>query len=162
MARHIEMMAQAQQNQQNYRVNMNGLPINPQQQQQQQQQQQRMAGPMQQQPIQMVPGPRGPQVMQPLAPGQWPGAGGAMQAGQPQAPGPVVQGQSPQQGLPVQRAMMPQVQRMLVPQQQGPRPQSLQRPGAIAPNALQDLLRTLKSPSSPQQQQQVLDRKSVV
>ncbi|XP_030207384.1 CREB-binding protein [Gadus morhua] len=40
-----------------------------------------------------------------------------------------------------------QAQRMLVPQQ----------PGNIAPNALQDLLRTLRSPSSPQQQQQVLN-----
>ena len=64
----------------------------------------------------------------------------------------------------MQRAMMPQVQqppqqaqRMLVPQQPGVRPQTPQRPGNIAPNALQDLLRTLKSPSSPQQQQQVLN-----
>ena len=40
-----------------------------------------------------------------------------------------------------------QAQRMLVPQQ----------PGNIAPNGLQDLLRTLRSPSSPQQQQQVLN-----
>nr|6ES6_B Chain B, NCBD [Homo sapiens] len=29
--------------------------------------------------------------------------------------------------------------------------------GSIPPNALQDLLRTLRSPSSPQQQQQVLN-----
>uniref|UniRef100_A0A667ZH56 CREB binding protein n=1 Tax=Myripristis murdjan TaxID=586833 RepID=A0A667ZH56_9TELE len=156
MARHIEMMAQAQQNQQNYRVNMNGLPMNP------QQPQQRMAGPMQP-PMQMVPGPRGPQVMQPgMAPGQWPGAGGPMQAAPSQQPG-LPQGQSPQQAMTMQRAMMPQgqqpqqAQRMLVPQQPGVRPQTPQRPGAIPPNALQDLLRTLKSPSSPQQQQQVLN-----
>uniref|UniRef100_A0A8D2ZJP3 histone acetyltransferase n=1 Tax=Scophthalmus maximus TaxID=52904 RepID=A0A8D2ZJP3_SCOMX len=156
MARHIEMMAQAQQNQQNYRVNMNGLPMNP------QQPQQRMTGPMQQ-PMQMVPGPRGPQVMQTgMAPGQWPGAAGPMQAAQTPQPG-LVQGQTPQQAMTMQRAMMPtgqqpqQGQRMLIPQQPGARPQTPQRPGAIAPNALQDLLRTLKSPSSPQQQQQVLN-----
>ncbi|XP_059904020.1 CREB-binding protein isoform X4 [Gadus macrocephalus] len=157
MARHIELMAQAQQNQQNYRVNVNGLPISP------QQQPQRMVGPMQA-AMQMVPGPRAPQVMQPnIAPGQWPGAGGQMQAAQPQQPG-LAPGQSPQQALTMQRAMMPQGQqppqqapRMLVPQQPGVRPQTPQRPGNIAPNALQDLLRTLKSPSSPQQQQQVLN-----
>ncbi|CAL8241255.1 unnamed protein product [Gadus morhua 'NCC'] len=50
-----------------------------------------------------------------------------------------------------------QAPRMLVPQHPGVRPQTPQRPGNIAPNALQDLLRTLRSPSSPQQQQQVLD-----
>uniref|UniRef100_A0A3P8Z3W4 histone acetyltransferase n=1 Tax=Esox lucius TaxID=8010 RepID=A0A3P8Z3W4_ESOLU len=155
MARHIEMVAQAQQNQQNYRVNMNGLnhqnaPPHP-----QQQQQQRMSGPMQ-----MV-GPRGPQVMpQPMAPGQWPGTGGA-QPGQPAGGIPPQVGQS-QQGIPMQRPPMMsaqvQTQRMHVPQPAGPRPQTApQRPGAIAPNALQDLLRTLKSPSSPQQQQQVLN-----
>uniref|UniRef100_A0A671WJ49 histone acetyltransferase n=1 Tax=Sparus aurata TaxID=8175 RepID=A0A671WJ49_SPAAU len=153
MARHIEMMAQAQQN---YRVNINGLPMNP------QQPQQRMTGPMQP-PMQMVPGPRGPQVMQPgMAQGQWPGAAGPMQAAQTQQPG-LVPGQTPQQAMTMQRAMMPpgqqpqQGQRMLIPQQPGARPQTPQRPGAIAPNALQDLLRTLKSPSSPQQQQQVLN-----
>ncbi|XP_056442784.1 histone lysine acetyltransferase CREBBP isoform X3 [Gadus chalcogrammus] len=158
MARHIELMAQAQQNQQNYRVNVNGLPISP-----QQQQPQRTVRPMQA-PMQMVPGPRSPQVMQPnIAPGQWPGAGGQMQAAQPQQPG-LAPGQSPQQALTMQRAMMPlgqqppqQAPRMLVPQQPGVRPQTPQRPGNIAPNALQDLLRTLKSPSSPQQQQQVLN-----
>ena len=156
MARHIEMMAQAQQN---YRVNINGLPMNP---QHPQQPQQRMTGPMQP-PMQMVPGPRGPQVMQPgMAQGQWPGAAGPMQAAQTQQPG-LVPGQTPQQAMTMQRAMMPpgqqpqQGQRMLIPQQPGSRPQTPQRPGAIAPNALQDLLRTLKSPSSPQQQQQVLN-----
>lgn len=153
MARHIEMMAQAQQN---FRVNMNGLPINP------QQPQQRMTGPMQP-PMQMVPGPRGPQVMQPgMSPGQWPGAAGSMQAAQSQQPG-LVPGQTTQQAMTMQRAMIPPGQqpqpgqRMLIPQQPGARPPTPQRPGAIAPNALQDLLRTLKSPSSPQQQQQVLN-----
>ncbi|XP_067353867.1 CREB-binding protein isoform X2 [Channa argus] len=151
MARHIEMMAQAQQN---YRGNINGM--NP------QQPQQRMTGPMQQS-MQMVTGPRGPQVIPPgMAPGQWPGAAGTMQATQTQQPG-LVPGQTPQQTMTMQRAMMPsgqqsqQGQRMLIPQQPGARPQTPQRPGAIPPNALQDLLRTLKSPSSPQQQQQVLN-----
>uniref|UniRef100_A0A8C2WE27 histone acetyltransferase n=1 Tax=Cyclopterus lumpus TaxID=8103 RepID=A0A8C2WE27_CYCLU len=155
MARHIEMMAQAQQNQQNYRVNMNGLPMNP------QQPQQRLTGPMQP-PMQMVPGPRGPQVMQPgIPPGQWPAAARPLQA-PTQQPG-IVPGQTPQQAMTMQRALMApgqlaqQGQRMLIPQQPGVRPQTPQRPGAIAPNALQDLLRTLKSPSSPQQQQQVLN-----
>ncbi|XP_049329239.1 CREB-binding protein isoform X2 [Astyanax mexicanus] len=148
MARHIEMVAHAQQSQ-NYRMTMNGLPMN--------HQTQRMPGPMQPPPMQMV-GPRGPQVMQPMAPGQWPG--------NPQTGMPVAQPQQPvappqvAQGPPMQRAMMPQQpqqqQRMMVPTQ-GQRPPTPQRPGAIAPNALQDLLRTLKSPSSPQQQQQVLN-----
>ncbi|XP_033976318.1 CREB-binding protein isoform X2 [Trematomus bernacchii] len=154
MARHIEMMAQAQQqNQQNYRVNMNGLTMNP------QQPQQRMPVPMQQ-PMQMVPGPRGPQVMQPGIQGQWPGAAGPMQAAQNQQVG-LVPGQAPQQALSMQRGLMvpgqQPGQRMMIPQQPGARLQTPQRPGAIAPNALQDLLRTLKSPSSPQQQQQVLN-----
>ncbi|XP_047220315.1 CREB-binding protein isoform X2 [Girardinichthys multiradiatus] len=154
MAHHIEMMAQAQQNQQNYRVNMNGMPMNP------QQPQQRMAGPMPQ-TMQMVQGPRGPQVMQP-APGQWPAAAGPMPAGQNPQPG-VVPNQTPQQAMTIQRAMLaprqqnPQGQRMLIPQQPGTQPQTPQRTGTIPPNALQDLLRTLKSPSSPQQQQQVLN-----
>uniref|UniRef100_G3Q4J0 histone acetyltransferase n=1 Tax=Gasterosteus aculeatus aculeatus TaxID=481459 RepID=G3Q4J0_GASAC len=156
MARHIEMMAQAQQNQQNYRVNMNGLPMNP------QQPQQRMTGPMQP-PMQMVPGPRGPQVMQTGLPaGQWTGAPRPMQAAPTQQPG-LLPGQTPEQVMTMQRALMvpgqqpQQGQRMLIPQQPGARPQTPQRAGAIAPNALQDLLRTLKSPSSPQQQQQVLN-----
>uniref|UniRef100_A0A673JJ29 histone acetyltransferase n=1 Tax=Sinocyclocheilus rhinocerous TaxID=307959 RepID=A0A673JJ29_9TELE len=120
MARHIEMVAQAQ-HQQNYRMTMNGLPMN------------------HQQP--RMPGPIGPQ----------PG----MQAAQQQVAPP----QTTPQTMPMQRPMMPQQAaqpHMMVPTQ-GPRPQALQRPGAIAPNALQDLLLTLKSPSSPQQQQQVLN-----
>ncbi|CAL1601790.1 unnamed protein product [Knipowitschia caucasica] len=156
MARHIEIIAQAQQNQSNYRVNINGLPMN-------QSPQPRMSGPMQP-PMQMAPGPRGPpqQVMQPnMAPGQWPVAAGPMQTPQPQQSG-LVPGQNPQT-MAMQRPMIapgqqPQPgQRMLIAQQPGVRPQAPPRPGAVAPNALQDLLRTLKSPSSPQQQQQVLN-----
>uniref|UniRef100_A0A3B5M7E2 histone acetyltransferase n=1 Tax=Xiphophorus couchianus TaxID=32473 RepID=A0A3B5M7E2_9TELE len=150
MAHHIEMMAQAQQNQQNYRVNMNGLPMTP-----QPTQQQRMA-----QTMQMVAGPRGPQVMQQPSLGQWPAAAGPMPA-QNQQPGVVPNQNTPQQAMSIQRAMMAPgqqgQQRMLMPQQPGPRPQTPQRTGTIPPNALQDLLRTLKSPSSPQQQQQVLN-----
>ncbi|XP_051550123.1 CREB-binding protein-like isoform X2 [Myxocyprinus asiaticus] len=148
MAQHIEMVAQAQHNQ-NYRMTMNGLTIN--------HQQPRMPGPMQP-PMQLV-GPRGQQVMQQMPQGQWPGGPQAgMQAAQQQvAPQQTVQG--PQQTMPLQRPMMqqqPPQQRMMVTTQ-GQRPQAPPRPGAIAPNALQDLLRTLKSPSSPQQQQQVLN-----
>uniref|UniRef100_A0A8D0CUE5 histone acetyltransferase n=1 Tax=Sander lucioperca TaxID=283035 RepID=A0A8D0CUE5_SANLU len=122
------------------------------QQQQQQQQQQppqqnyamngmpinhpRMMGPMPGQ-MQMMQGPRGPQVMQAMQQGQWgPGMQNPMQnpqSHQPQVP--------PQQG-----PMAPQQQNM---------PRGI--PGNIAPSALQELLRTLKSPSSPQQQQQVLN-----
>ncbi|XP_066511309.1 CREB-binding protein-like [Hoplias malabaricus] len=150
VARQIEMVAQAQQNQ-NYRMAINGIPMN--HQQPQQQPQQRMPGPMQPPPMQM--GPRGPQVMQPMAPGQWPGP---PQPGMQAAP-PQQQQVAPQQPTPMQRPMMPQQpqqQRMMVPAQ-GQRPPTPQRTGTIAPNALQDLLRTLKSPSSPQQQQQVLN-----
>lgn len=149
MARKIELMAQAQQNQ-NYRMAVNGLAMN------HQQQQPRMPGAMQP-PMQMV-GPRGQQVMQGMPPGQWAPAGmqpGMQQAAQPQQQAP----QGPQQPVPMQRPMMPQQppQRMMVPAQGQRPPQAPQRPPAIAPNALQDLLRTLKSPSSPQQQQQVLN-----
>ncbi|XP_016298315.1 CREB-binding protein-like isoform X2 [Sinocyclocheilus anshuiensis] len=144
MARHIEMVAQAQ-HQQNYRMTMNGLPMN--------HQQPRMPGPMQH------VGPRGQQVMPPMPQGQWSGGPQpGMQAAQQQvAPQQTAPGAP--QTMPIQRPPMPQQAaqpRMMVPTQ-GPRPQAPQRPGAIAPNALQDLLRTLKSPSSPQQQQQVLN-----
>ncbi|KAL1005748.1 hypothetical protein UPYG_G00063490 [Umbra pygmaea] len=155
-ARNIEMVAQEQQNQQNYRGNMNGLPLGHQN-APPHPTQQRLPG-----PVPMV-GPRGPQGMQhPMAPGQWPGSGGIVTGAQPGQTGvgiPPQVGQA-QQVVPMQRPSMmsPQAQRMLVPQPGVPRPQTPpQRPGAIAPNALQDLLRTLKSPSSPQQQQQVLN-----
>uniref|UniRef100_A0A673J024 histone acetyltransferase n=1 Tax=Sinocyclocheilus rhinocerous TaxID=307959 RepID=A0A673J024_9TELE len=148
MARHIEMVAQAQ-HQQNYRMTMNGLPMN--------HQQPRVPGPMQP-PMQHV-GPRGQQVMPPMPQGQWSGGPQpGMQAAQQQvAPQQTAPGAP--QTMPMQRPPMPQQAaqpRMMVPTQ-GPRLQAPQRPGAIAPNALQDLLRTLKSPSSPQQQQQVLN-----
>ncbi|XP_051550734.1 histone lysine acetyltransferase CREBBP-like isoform X3 [Myxocyprinus asiaticus] len=144
MARHIEMVAQAQHNQ-NYRMNMNGLPMN--------HQQPRMPGTMQ------LVGPRGQQVMQQMPQGQWlAGPQAGMQAAQQQV-APQQTAQGPQQTMPMQRPIMQQQmpqQRIMVPTQ-GQRPQAPPRPGAIAPNALQDLLRTLKSPSSPQQQQQVLN-----
>uniref|UniRef100_A0A7N8XP71 histone acetyltransferase n=1 Tax=Mastacembelus armatus TaxID=205130 RepID=A0A7N8XP71_9TELE len=113
--------------------------------QQQQQQQQnyamngmpmnhhRMMGPMQGQ-MQMMQGPQG---HQPQVPPQQ----GSMAPQQAQVT------PMPQQSQLMQRPMMPQ--------QQG-----LQMPGVMppqGPSALQDLLRTLKSPSSPQQQQQVLN-----
>ncbi|KAJ8246212.1 hypothetical protein GJAV_G00265080 [Gymnothorax javanicus] len=157
MAQHIERVAQAQQQHQVYRVNVNGLPMgHP---QQQALQPQRMVGPMQ---PGMHVGPRGPPVMQAMQAGQWPPAGpqGPMQTGptqqQPQPPmqasmtPPQPQQQQQQQALTMQRPMMSVQQQQATPQQ--PRGPS----GAIAPTALQDLLRTLKSPSSPQQQQQVL------
>ncbi|XP_063054379.1 histone lysine acetyltransferase CREBBP [Engraulis encrasicolus] len=179
MARHIEMIAQATQQQQQQQqqqnnpafrmnINMNGLPMNHQRPPLPQQQQQRMPGPGMQPPGLQMP-QRPPQV-------QW--GNPAMQAAQQQQqqqqqPGvTLAPQQAPQPGMPMQRPAMPQqAARMLGPQQQqqpqvqvqvqvrpqvpGQPPQ--QRPGAIAPNALQDLLRTLKSPSSPQQQQQVLN-----
>ncbi len=145
MARHIEMVAQAQ-HQQNYRMTVNGLPMN--------HQQPRMPAPMQP-PMQHV-GPRGQQVMPQIPQGQWTGGPQpGMQVAQQQVAPP----QTTPQTMPMQRPTLPQQApqpRMMVPMQ-GPRPQAPQRPGAIAPNALQDLLLTLKSPSSPQQQQQVLN-----
>uniref|UniRef100_A0A673NB61 histone acetyltransferase n=1 Tax=Sinocyclocheilus rhinocerous TaxID=307959 RepID=A0A673NB61_9TELE len=177
VAKQIEMMTkvqqqqqhqQQQQQQQDYRmnVNVNGMPMN----------QPRMMTPMQ------MMAPRGPQMVQNMQPGQWPaGMQGSMQ--NPQAPPPqqvppqqmamapqqsqVVQ--TPQQAQMMQRAMMQQqqqprqMQAVMPPQQaqpQAPQQQGMQQRGvtsSIAPGALQDLLRTLKSPSSPQQQQQVLN-----
>ncbi|XP_049416437.1 CREB binding protein b isoform X7 [Epinephelus fuscoguttatus] len=174
VARQIEMVAKAkqqqqqQQQQQNYA--MNGMPMN----------HPRMMGPMQGQ-MQMMQGPRGPQVMQAMQQGQWgPGMQNPMQnpqGPQPQVPtqqGPMAPQQAqgnpmPQQGQLMPRPMMPQQQGLQMPgvmppqgpSQQGmtPQQQNMPRgiPGNIAPSALQELLRTLKSPSSPQQQQQVLN-----
>ncbi|XP_051573028.1 CREB-binding protein-like isoform X2 [Myxocyprinus asiaticus] len=172
VARQIEMMTKVKQQQQqqqqqpppqqDYRMNMNGMPMN----------QQRMMDPMQ------IMGPRGPQVVQSMQPSQWrPGMQGQMQ--NPQAP-PTQQvpppqmamapqqpqvTQTPQQPPMMQRSMMQQprqMQSVMPPQQvppQAPTPGMQQRgvANSIAPGALQDLLRTLKSPSSPQQQQQVLN-----
>ncbi|KAL4648694.1 CREB-binding protein-like isoform X3 [Arapaima gigas] len=151
MARHIERVAQAQQQAQVYRISMNGLH------------QQRVPGPV---PGNMsIAGPRAPQVMQPVPPGQWSGAPqGPIQTQhppqqQPQQQAPPQQPQGPQQAMPMQRPLMPQQQPHMPgavqPPQGGPQ-QSPQRGTTITAGVLQDLLRTLKSPSSPQQQQQVL------
>uniref|UniRef100_A0A8B9GHF4 histone acetyltransferase n=1 Tax=Amazona collaria TaxID=241587 RepID=A0A8B9GHF4_9PSIT len=138
-ARQIEREA-AQQQQQLYRVNNinNGLPpgrpglVNP-----------TVGSVNQMQQVSMnVPRPNpvsGP-VMSNMQPGQW------------QSP-PMPQQQPMQPGM--ARPVMP----MATPQAvAGPRMPGVQQPPrSIPPNALQDLLRTLKSPSSPQQQQQVLN-----
>uniref|UniRef100_A0A3P8SCF4 histone acetyltransferase n=1 Tax=Amphiprion percula TaxID=161767 RepID=A0A3P8SCF4_AMPPE len=138
VARQIEMVAKAkQQQQQNYA--MNGMPMN----------HPRMMGQMQ--------GMQNPQGHQPQVPPQQ-GPIAPQQA----------QGTSMPQSQLIQRPMMPQQQGLQMPgvmppqgpPQQGmtPQQQNLSRvmTGNIAPSALQDLLRTLKSPTSPQQQQQVL------
>ncbi|XP_060748114.1 CREB binding protein b isoform X2 [Tachysurus vachellii] len=165
VAQSIETTTKSKQQQQpDFRVNMNGMHMN----------QARMVTSMQ------MMGPRGPQTIQGMQSGAW-GAGmqGPMQ--NPQTPQPqqvptqqatmVPQKpqvmQSPQQTALMQRAMIQQQPRPIhgaVPLQPVP-PQSTQQiemvqRGAgsnIAPGALQELLRTLKSPSSPQQQQQVLN-----
>uniref|UniRef100_A0A3Q3Q8H8 histone acetyltransferase n=1 Tax=Monopterus albus TaxID=43700 RepID=A0A3Q3Q8H8_MONAL len=166
MARQIEMATKAKQQQQQQQQNyaMNGMPMN----------HSRMMGPMQGQ-MQMMQGPRGPQVMPAMQQGQWGPGMQNPQGHQPQVPpqqGPMAPHQAqgtpmPQQGQLMQRPMMPQQQGLQMPgvmppqgpSQQGmtPQQQNMPRgmPGNIAPSALQDLLRTLKSPSSPQQQQQV-------
>ncbi|XP_068192840.1 CREB binding protein b isoform X2 [Antennarius striatus] len=168
VARQIEVVAKAkQQQQQNYA--MNGMPMN----------HPRMMGPIQGQ-MQMMQGPRGPQVMQAMQQGQWgPGMQNSMQNPQghpPQIPpqqGPMapqqVSGAPMTQAQLMQRPMMPQQHGLQMPgvmppqgtSQQGmaPQQQNMPRgvPGNIAPSALQELLFTLKSPSSPQQQQQVLN-----
>uniref|UniRef100_A0A671Y8Q0 histone acetyltransferase n=1 Tax=Sparus aurata TaxID=8175 RepID=A0A671Y8Q0_SPAAU len=172
VARQIEMVAKAKQQQQQQQQNyaMNGMPMN----------HPRMMGPMQNQ-MQMMQGPRGPQVMQAMQQGQWgPGMQNPMQNPQghqqqvppqqsPMAPQQAQGTPMPQQGQLMQRPMMPQqpglqMAGVMPPQgtsQQGMTPQQHNMPrgmpGNIAPSALQELLRTLKSPSSPQQQQQVLN-----
>lgn len=172
VAKQIEMVAKAKQQQQQQQQNyaMNGMPMN----------HPRMMGPMPGQ-MQMMQGPRGPQVMQPMQQGQWgPGMQNAMQSPQghqqqvhpqqvPIAPQQAQGTSMSQQGQLIQRPMMgqqpglqmPGVMSPQGPSQQGmtPQQQNMPRgiPGNIPPSALQDLLRTLKSPSSPQQQQQVLN-----
>ncbi|EMP29443.1 CREB-binding protein [Chelonia mydas] len=136
-ARQIEREA-AQQQQQLYRVNTinNGLPpgrpgiVNPAVGSVNQMQQVGMNVPR--------PNPVSGPVMSNMQPGQW-----------QSTPMP------PQQTMQWRRPVIP-----MPPQQTvaGPRMPGVQQPPrSIAPNALQDLLRTLKSPSSPQQQQQVLN-----
>ncbi|XP_072225493.1 CREB binding protein b isoform X4 [Leuresthes tenuis] len=171
VAQQIEMVAKAKQQQQQQQQQqqpnyaLNGMPMN----------HPRMMGPMQGQ-MQMMQGPRGPQVMQAMQQGQW---GSGMQNAQvhqqqvPSQQGPMGSQQAqgtpmPQQGQLMQRPMMTQQQGLQMPgvippqgpSQQGmtPQQQNMPRgmPSNITQNALQELLRTLKSPSSPQQQQQVL------
>ncbi|XP_063791096.1 CREB-binding protein isoform X3 [Pseudophryne corroboree] len=89
------------------------------------------------------PGPiAAPPIMAGMQPGQWSTA------------------PMPQQ-TPMQQSIPRPVMQMAAAQQAvaGPRLQGVpqQQARTISPNALQDLLRTLKSPSSPQQQQQVLN-----
>uniref|UniRef100_A0A8C3RKY9 histone acetyltransferase n=1 Tax=Chelydra serpentina TaxID=8475 RepID=A0A8C3RKY9_CHESE len=138
-ARQIEREA-AQQQQQLYRVNTinNGLPpgrpgiVNPAVGSVNQMQQVGMNVPR--------PNPVSGPVMSNMQAGQWQST-------------PMPPQQTMQPGMP--RPVMP-----MPPQQTvaGPRMPAVQQPPrSIAPNALQDLLRTLKSPSSPQQQQQVLN-----
>uniref|UniRef100_A0A8C6KGR7 histone acetyltransferase n=1 Tax=Nothobranchius furzeri TaxID=105023 RepID=A0A8C6KGR7_NOTFU len=163
VAQKIEMVAKAKQQQSNYI--MNGIPLN----------QARAINPMQN-PMQVMQVPRGSQVMQAVPQGQWSLAMQNPQGHQPQVPlqqGPMVSQQAQgtpmtQQGQMMQRPMMPQQQSLQMPAvmppqgppQQGMTPQQQNMPrgmtGNITPSALQELLRTLKSPSSPQQQQQVL------
>lgn len=167
VAQSIEMTAakSKQQQQLDFRVNMNGMPMN----------QSCMVAPMQ------MMGPRGSQSIQGMQPGPW-GAGMQGPIQNPQSPQPsqlptqqatmVPQQpqltQSPQQAPLIHRAMMPQQQPQpiqgVMPLQPVPPqvPQQIdmvqRRAGSsIAPGALQQLLRTLKSPGSPQQQQQVLN-----
>ncbi|XP_058266335.1 CREB binding protein b isoform X2 [Hemibagrus wyckioides] len=161
----IEMTAKSKQQQQSdFRVNMNGMHMN----------QSRMVTPMH-----MI-GPRGPQPIQGMQSGPW-GAGiqGPMQNPQTPQPQQVLTQQatmvpqqtqvmqSPQQTVLMQQAMIQQQPRPIhgvMPLQpvppQAPQQIDMAQRGAgsnIAPGALQELLRTLKSPSSPQQQQQVLN-----
>nr|XP_056722144.1 CREB-binding protein [Euleptes europaea] len=138
-ARQIEMEAAQQQQQQLYRVSSNGLPpgraglVSP------------AVGAVN--PLQQVgmnvprPSSVGSPVMSGLQPGQW------QSAPLPQPPQPL------QPGMP--RPGMPMAAQQVIT---GPRMPGVQPPPrSIPPNALQELLRTLKSPSSPQQQQQVLN-----
>ncbi|XP_036266111.1 CREB-binding protein isoform X6 [Pipistrellus kuhlii] len=130
-ARQIEREAQQQQHL--YRVNINnGMPPG----------RTGMVTPVNQMaPVGLnVPRPNqvsGP-VMPNLPPGQW-------------QPAPIPQQQS-MPGMP-----RPVMSMQAQPAVAGPRMPNVQPPRSISPGALQDLLRTLKSPSSPQQQQQVLN-----
>ncbi|XP_053577371.1 histone acetyltransferase p300 isoform X2 [Bombina bombina] len=121
------------------------------------------------QPIGMNPqqGPRGPGHMDPsMGPAAMQQPPQPPQQQQPQTQPPWVQG-----GLPQQQPMQPGMQRSpIMPVQQGqpinmpPQPGMGQVPGgnqtkqgSLPQAALQNLLRTLRSPSSPMQQQQVLN-----
>ncbi|XP_005990725.1 CREB-binding protein isoform X1 [Latimeria chalumnae] len=132
-ARQIEREAQKQQ--QLFRVNNmnNGLPINRPGMVTQQ------VGPVNQMPAMSmnVSRPMSGPVMPTMQPGQW-------------QPAPLSQ---PQSGM--ARPSIPMTAQQPASVLRMPGVQQPQR--SISPNALQDLLRTLKSPSSPQQQQQVLN-----
>ncbi|XP_048465612.1 CREB-binding protein [Rhincodon typus] len=138
VARQIEL--EAQQQQQLYQMaNMNnGLGIARQNMIGQQ------IGPVNQMPAVGMKVTRPPmgQVIPGMQPGQWP------------------QGTTLSQSQPLQTGMPRSGMQMTSPQtsagQRMPGVQQSPR-SSISPNALQDLLRTLKSPSSPQQQQQVLN-----
>lgn len=137
-ARQIELEAQQQQL---YRVNIEGMTsvrpgmVSP------------TVGPVNPLPQMSMnvprPGPIAPPpIMQGMQPGQWSTA------------------PMPQQSSMPQNIQRPVLQMTAAPQAvAGPRLQGVPQQQArnISPNALQDLLRTLKSPSSPQQQQQVLN-----
>ncbi|XP_072415805.1 CREB-binding protein-like isoform X1 [Chiloscyllium punctatum] len=137
VARQIEL--EAQQQQQLYQMaNMNnGLGIARQNMIGQQ------IGPVNQMPAVGMKVTRPPmgQVIPGMQPGQWP------------------QGTTLSQSQPVQTGVPRSGMQMTSAQASGQRmPGAQQSPrSSISPNALQDLLRTLKSPSSPQQQQQVLN-----
>lgn len=123
-------------------------------------------------PMQMM-GPRGPQPIQGIQSGPWvAGMQGSMQNLQvptkqaamvPQRPQvtqslqqsplmqqAIIQHQQPRQGVMPLQPVPPQASQHIDMVQRG-------AGSSIAPGALQELLRTLKSPSSPQQQQQVLN-----
>ena len=130
-ARQIEREAQQQQHL--YRVNINnGMPPG----------RTGMVTPVSQMAPVGLNVPRPGQVSGPVVPtlpaGQW------QQAPIPQ--------QQPMPGMP-----RPVMSMQAQPAVAGPRMSGVQPPRSISPGALQDLLRTLKSPSSPQQQQQVLN-----
>uniref|UniRef100_A0A7M4E4C7 histone acetyltransferase n=1 Tax=Crocodylus porosus TaxID=8502 RepID=A0A7M4E4C7_CROPO len=139
-ARQIEIEAAKQQQQQLYRVNNinNGLPpgrpgiTNP------------TVGSVNQMQQVGINVPRPNPISGPVMPN--------MQASQWQST-PMPQQQPLQPGMPRPVMSMPTQQTVAGPRMPGVQ----QPPRSIPPNALQDLLRTLKSPSSPQQQQQVLN-----
>ncbi|KAI5628801.1 CREB-binding protein isoform X2 [Silurus asotus] len=164
VVRSIEMTGMPKQQQADFRVNLNGMSMT----------QSRMVAPMQ------IMSQRGPRPLQGMQSGPW-GAGmqGPMQ--NPQAPQPqqMLTQQAnvvPQQPQLTPSSQQPTLMQRAIIQQQQPRPiqgvmplqpvppqapqqnEMIQKgTGSIAPGALQELLCKLKSPHSPQQQQQVLN-----
>lgn len=157
MVRNIDIATQVKQQQPtNFQANINGMPMN----------QPRMM------PTQVI-GPRGPQPVQGLQSGLW---GTGMHGSMPNPQASVASQQVSLQQVPVppqqphltqappQQLRPPGIMQQPRPMQPTMSQQQIQphmgipqRGSSIAPGALQDLLRTLKSPSSPQQQQQVLN-----